>query len=140
MQTNLTHNAPIIFFDGYCGLCDQFISGVLAHPRANAFLFSPLQGETFTALVADQPHLLGLDSIVVFDPASRNAYTHSSATIFILHRLGGTRAVLATALMLVPLALRDLGYRCMARLRFRLFGKRSSCRLPSPQERALFLP
>jgi predicted DCC family thiol-disulfide oxidoreductase YuxK len=57
-----------------------------------------------------------------------------------LWRVGGLWTVAGTALWLIPLPLRDLGYNIIARIRYRLFGKRETCRIPTPAERARFLP
>jgi predicted DCC family thiol-disulfide oxidoreductase YuxK len=53
--------------------------------------------------------------------------------------LGGPWAALGALLWIIPSPLRDLGYRIVSRLRYRLFGKHDACRLPSPAERAVFL-
>jgi len=131
---------PVIFFDGYCGLCDRFISRVIAHPRAGRLRFAPQQGQTFAALVEEGIVAKGLDSIVVFDPVGGIIFTRSDATIFILSQLGGLDGVLAGLLRWCPRMVRDGGYRLIAACRFMFFGRRDTCRLPSPEERTLFLP
>ncbi len=131
---------PIIFFDGYCGLCDRFVSRVVAHPRAGGFRFAPLQGDTFRALPEKPPAPSNMDSLLVYDPDSGRIYCRSDATIFILSRLGGGSAFLAAMLRCIPAFLRNAGYRMVAASRYRFFGKRDTCRLPAPSERALFLP
>jgi predicted DCC family thiol-disulfide oxidoreductase YuxK len=58
----------------------------------------------------------------------------------ILSRLGGIWGLAGGALRLVPRPLRDLGYATVARWRYAIFGKRDTCRMPTPAERARFLP
>jgi predicted DCC family thiol-disulfide oxidoreductase YuxK len=48
--------------------------------------------------------------------------------------------LLGTLLWVIPLPLRNLGYRLIARFRYMLFGKHEACRLPTPAERDRFLP
>ena len=65
--------------------------------------------------------------------------TLSSGPLFLAGRLGGAWSI-ARVFLLVPRFLRDAGYRLVARIRYSLFGKKPTCRLPTPEERALFLP
>ena len=136
MESDSGAEQPIVFFDGYCGLCDRFISGLIAQPNASRFRFAPLQGETFQALVGVAP----ADSIVVRLPEGGPLLVRSEAVIYILRRLGGFRGRLAGALRMMPRPIRDLGYRLVAKIRYSIFGQRDSCRLPSAEEQALFLP
>jgi len=133
---------PILFFDGYCGLCDRFVSRVLADPNAGRLRFSPLQGETFRALLERHPELEGVDSMVVLERSADRERIHlrSDASLFVLARLAGPLARFSRLLRIFPRPLRDLGYRAVARTRFAVFGKSDACRLPTPEERALFLP
>jgi predicted DCC family thiol-disulfide oxidoreductase YuxK len=64
---------------------------------------------------------------------------HSTAIVRVLRELGGVWSLLGCLLWLVPRPLRDFGYRCIASQRYRIFGKKETCRLPTPGERARFL-
>lgn len=66
-------------------------------------------------------------------------FIRTAAVSRILMTLGGRWRVLGGLLWVVPSPIRDLGYRIVSRLRYRLFGKHESCRLPTPQERSVFL-
>lgn len=132
-----------IFFDGVCGFCNRSVNLLLKLDRRRQFRFAPLQGETFKKVLAARPQLAEQDSIVVlFQPTTGPAevFTRSTAATFALRRLGGFFGFLGFLLWLVPRPLRDLGYRLIATVRYRLFGKLDACRLPSPEERAVFLP
>ncbi len=134
---------PIIFFDGYCGLCDQFISRVLRDPGAAQFRFAPLQGDTFQTVLKELPSLAEIDSLIVIEgnPGSRTAHVRSDASVFIGSRMkSGWLPTLSKVTRLFPRSLRDFGYRRVAKARYKVWGKRVTCRLPTPEERALFLP
>jgi predicted DCC family thiol-disulfide oxidoreductase YuxK len=128
---------PIVFFDGVCGLCNRFVDFVLPRDRREVFRFAPLQGETARRLI-DRADIDSLKSILLCD--GRGVHRQSTAVVRILYRLGGVWKVIAVALWLIPRPIRDLGYKLIARSRYRLFGKREACRLPTPDERRRFLP
>jgi predicted DCC family thiol-disulfide oxidoreductase YuxK len=98
---------------------------------------SPLQGETAQQVLepADREELGSL----VLRMAGRT-YRRSSAVVRILWQLGRFWTIVGALLWLIPLPLRNLGYRVVASNRYRLFGKKETCRLPTESERARFLP
>ena len=129
---------PVIFFDGLCGFCDGSIQFVLNRDRARHFRFSPLQSD-FAARVLG-PHGIqagDLHSIVVLD--GTDVARESAAVVKILSRLGLPWRAVGTMFAIVPRPLRDAAYRLVARNRYRLAGRKSACRIPSPEERALFI-
>lgn len=128
---------PIVFFDGVCGLCNRSIDFILRRDQRGVFMVTPLQGETAEQLLepADRERL---GSLVV--RISGRTYRRSAAVVRLLWRLGGVWKIVGTLLWLIPLPLRDLGYRVVASNRYRLFGKKETCRLPTEEERARFLP
>ena len=131
----------IIFFDGVCGLCNRTVDFVLREDRDRNFLFSPLQGETFQRIGRDHPETLGTDSIFVLRPDSGHVelLERSDAFLYILDKLPRFRW-LARLGYLCPAPIRNLLYRLIAATRYRIWGRRDSCRLPSFEERARFLP
>ncbi len=127
---------PVIFFDGVCGLCNHFVNFVMARDHTAIFLFAPLQGTTAGCLLA-LPLENALDSVVLWD--SGTIYQKSSAVVRILWKLGGLWKILGCLLWIIPLPLRNWGYSIVAKLRYRLFGKKEVCRMPKPEERSRFL-
>jgi len=128
---------PVIFFDGVCGLCNRFVDFVLRRRRGREFRFSPLQGETARQWLAGNEWAT-LNSIVLLDEMGE--HRQSTAVVRILRRLGGVWNVAGMLLWLIPRPLRDLGYRAVAASRYRLFGRKETCRLPSEKEKDCFLP
>ena len=127
---------PILFFDGVCGLCNSVVDWVLRNDRRGIVLFSPLQGETAQQRLPDGDRER-LDTVVFIE--GDRITRRSTAIVRLLSHLGGVWTVLAWLLWLIPWPLRDVGYRAVSKLRYRLFGKKETCRLPTPDERARFL-
>lgn len=128
--------APVVFFDGVCGMCNHFVDFLLRHDREQVFLFAPLQGEVAKRHL-DQADTEDLKSIVLIK--NGKVFRHSSAVVQVLCAMPGLWKVAGYCLWLIPAPLRDLGYRMVAKIRYRVFGKKESCRLPTPEERARFL-
>ena len=132
----------VLFFDGVCNLCSHLVDFLLARDKAERLHYAPLQGETFKAVARENPELLGLDTLVVAhrrEDGTRELLIRSRAALFALGQLGGGWKVLARTLQIVPRPLADLCYRFVAAVRYRVFGKFDSVRLPAAAERGLFL-
>jgi predicted DCC family thiol-disulfide oxidoreductase YuxK len=131
----------ILFYDGHCGLCHRAVKFVLKHDRTGeAFRFAPLQGETFGALVPAAEREALPDSIVVRTTEGA-LLLRSAAFLHILRRLGWGWRVLAAILAVVPRALRDAAYDFVARVRYRIFGRRDDvCPLVPAELRKRFEP
>ncbi len=128
---------PIILFDGVCGLCNRFVDIILHSDKEGVFRFSPLQGETAKKYITELPEEQDLWSIIYVD--ENGIYERSDASLKILKRLGGLWGLLSV-LSILPKGLRDYIYRLIAVYRYKIFGKRETCRVPSEQEKERFLP
>lgn len=127
--------APVIYFDGFCGLCNGFVDFVLSRDKARRFRFAPLQGSTAKARFGDPGDV---DPTTIVLEEDGRTFERSTAALRIISGLGGGWSIVSV-LGLVPRFLRDAVYDWVARHRYGWFGKRDSCRLPSPEERAVFL-
>ena len=124
---------PLIVFDGMCVLCSANARFVLKHDRKRRFRLTTAQGPLGTELY----RRFGLatddyETMIVIDEQGR-LLTESDGAIAIFSRLGWPWRI-ASAARIVPRKLRDALYRAVARNRYRLFGRRVSCWLPSPGE------
>lgn len=127
----------IILFDGVCNLCNGFVTFVIQRDRGNRFRFASLQSDTARDLLKHQPGTdQGPDSVVLIE--NGRYYQQSTAALRILRHLGGGWPLLY-GLILVPAFLRDKIYAWVARNRYRWFGQRDACMLPSPELKARFL-
>ncbi|MGA8873589.1 MAG: DCC1-like thiol-disulfide oxidoreductase family protein [Candidatus Acidiferrales bacterium] len=131
----------MLFYDGHCGLCHGAVKFVVKRDHAGqAFRFAPLQGPTFEARVPAERRAGLPDSIIVLTNEEA-LLARSDAFLHILRRLGGGWKILAAVLSVVPRGLRDAAYDFIARVRYRIFGKRDElCPIVPPDLRARFDP
>lgn len=128
---------PIVFFDGVCGMCNGVVDLLLRIDRKHKFYYAPLQGETAARLLPPLPEKPEEWSMILLD--GRQMYDQSDGSLQVYRRLGGIWWFLSLA-RIVPRFIRNPMYRVIARNRYRWFGKRDQCRIPTPEERARFLP
>jgi predicted DCC family thiol-disulfide oxidoreductase YuxK len=130
--------APIILYDGTCGLCHKSVKWLLHHERDHELVFAPLQGETAAKLRVEHPEIPDeLASIVLV--ADGRVRLRSKAFLYTARHLTAPWRW-SYAWRWFPGFLLDLGYRVIAALRYRIWGRADACELPSPEQRARFLP
>ncbi len=128
--------APILFFDGTCGLCDRSVTFLFDQDKRRVLRFAPLQGETAQKHVPTAKRE-NLDSIVLL--VDGKLLERSTAVLTALALTGGPWKAVAAVALAVPRGVRDGVYGLVAKYRYRMFGRYETCRLPSPAERAFFL-
>lgn len=128
---------PILFFDGVCNLCSSSVQFVIENEAAPVMRFASLQSDlaaqVLPGLGADPTKL---NSVVLVDNGV--AYERSSAALRVAKRLRAPWRFMGVFLI-VPSFLRDLVYELIAKNRYRMFGKKEACWLPSPDLKARFL-
>jgi len=131
----------IVYYDGHCGLCHCAVKFVLRHGRAGtAFRFAPLQGETFQARVPVDRRGGVPDSMAV-EAHGGGLLVRSDACIHVLRRLGGGWRIIAALVAVIPRPLRDGLYALLARIRYRVFGRRDDlCPMVPAELRERFDP
>jgi predicted DCC family thiol-disulfide oxidoreductase YuxK len=134
-------DAEIVFYDGHCALCDRAVRFVLKHDRSGrAFRFAPLQGTTYPSRVPAEKRSRLPNSIVLLKEDG-DTLTRSDAFVHIFRRLGGGWKTLAGALALIPRPVRDFVYDFIARIRYRIFGRRNDiCPVMPPELSVRFDP
>lgn len=125
----------IIFFDGVCGLCNGFVDYMIKVDKKGVFKFSPLQSE-YARTHLSAADVNDLKSIVVL--IDGKTYRQAQAVLKALSHLGGIWK-LGLVFGELPEGLLNWGYNLVAQNRYRLFGKRETCRLPTPEERSRFI-
>ena len=126
----------VLFFDGECGLCQALVQVVLAADLEQRFKFSPLQGALAARILAPEQTAQMASIVLLRDGA---VLVKSDAVLELGRQLGGVWR-LAGILGGVPRPVRDFAYDLVARNRYRWFGRKGTCRLPTPSERARFIP
>ena len=126
---------PIVFFDGVCGLCNASIDTLMRVDKKHRFRVAPLQGETAADLIPE--HASRMESIVLFHQG--RVHEKSAAVMRIAHLLGGLWHLVGV-FWPVQWLVGDPIYNWVAKHRYKWFGKHETCRMPTPEERAVFLP
>jgi predicted DCC family thiol-disulfide oxidoreductase YuxK len=135
-----TGGTRVVFFDGVCNLCNGYVDFLIRRDRTRSLMFASLQSQAGGVVSRAAPATADADSyysVFLLDNDGQ-IYERSDAILKASASLGGMYRALA-AFWLVPRPIRDVVYRGVARWRFRIFGTRQSCRIPTPQERAMFL-
>lgn len=128
----------MLFFDGVCNLCNRSVDFVINRDKTRKFRFASLQGETAAKYAPEYAAEAGLSTVVLL--TGHGKYIRSTAIVHVLKGLGGVWKVLGFLLQIIPRPIRDWGYKLVVKNRYRWAGKRDTCRLPTPEERAVFLP
>ncbi|MFB4213848.1 thiol-disulfide oxidoreductase DCC family protein [Shouchella sp. JSM 1781072] len=126
----------IILFDGVCNLCNHLVDFVIKRDVKGRYQFASLQSEKGMALLKEHNIRLDLHTMVVIE--NQQAYTKSDAALRVFPKLKGLWP-LFRVLIIVPRPIRNKCYDWISQSRYRLFGKKESCRLPTKEEQSRFL-
>lgn len=130
-------SGPLVLYDGDCGLCAKSVQFILAHERDSEIRFAPLQGETAEIARGRFPQIpRSVDSVVYIDGG--RAYLRSKALIHASRHLRAPWRWLY-AWRWLPGPVLDLGYRAIAAVRYRVWGRADACGLVTPAQRVRFL-
>lgn len=136
-QLTIPRDKPILLFDGVCNLCNGFVQFVIQRDPQAKFRFTALQSAVGQQLLQEaRMPTEELSTVVLWENGT--FYTHSDVPLRVARRLGGWW-VLWTGFTIIPKVLRDAIYNWIARNRYRWFGKKESCMIPTPELRARFL-
>lgn len=126
----------VIFFDGVCHLCNGAIDFVLRRDSKRYFQVASLQGKTAEQLLQPEARK-SLESIILYQDGK--LLKKSQAILVILSHLGLFERCMALVGRVLPTKLADVLYEFVARNRYKWFGVRETCRLPTPEERSRML-
>lgn len=137
----------LVVFDGHCGLCNRAVRWFLRRDLRDRLRLVASESPKAAALLArhgfgEASPGLGPDTILVVLDAggpSESVLTRSDAVLALLAELPAPWPAVAGLLCWIPRPLRDLGYRLIARCRYRIWGRLKTCPLPTVEERARFL-
>ncbi|WP_289016311.1 DUF393 domain-containing protein [uncultured Culturomica sp.] len=123
-----------ILFDGYCNLCSSSVRFIRRRNSAASFHFIPLQSEAGQRLLQKNGINIKENSTVVYIKDNRY-FLRSSAFLHICKDLGKGWQFIYYSLVPIPTFIRDPVYTLLARLRYRIWGRRNRCFLPPPSSR-----
>ena len=127
--------SKIVFFDGVCDLCNGFTDFLIKRDKKRVLKYASLQGNTAKEFL---PKIYSEQLNTITYLRSGKAYHRSTAVLLILKDMGGLWSV-AYILIVFPPFFRDWIYNVVANNRYKWFGKRDACRLPSEEEKLYFL-
>jgi predicted DCC family thiol-disulfide oxidoreductase YuxK len=127
---------PLVLFDGVCNLCNAAVQFIIRRDPREHFQFAALTSEAARRVLGPVPSSTLPDSVILVDEGQ--VFTRSDAALHIARRLTFPWR-LAYGLIVLPRAFRDVLYDAVARRRYRWFGRRKECMVPSPSVRKRFL-
>lgn len=128
----------IILFDGVCNLCNGAIQFMIKHDQKDTFRYAALQSDIGKKLVEERNiDTEKVDSIILIVPGVAY-YDKSDAALEIGKHLKGYRTI-SSILYLIPSGIRNIVYDFIARNRYKWYGKKDNCMIPTPELKAKFL-
>lgn len=136
-ETTPHTNPPLLLFDGVCNLCNSIVQFVIRQDKRQQIRFAALQTTTGQSIL--QKNKLAADDLKTFMLVKGDrVYLRSTAALELFKILGGLWSLLYI-FIIVPRPIRDAIYNFIANNRYRWFGKKESCMIPSPELKARFI-
>jgi len=128
---------PIILFDGVCNLCNGAVQFIIKRDKKSAFRFASLQSEFGQSQLKNAGlQTSSIETIVLIE--NGKVYQRSEAALRISRHLSGGWSLLY-GLRVIPKVICDVVYNWIARNRYRFFGKKDQCMIPTPELKSKFL-
>lgn len=133
------NDRPVLFFDGVCNLCNRWVQFVLRHDKKGSIVFASLQSHYGQLAQEELRKQYGAvpDSLVLYH--NSKFYTRSAAALKTAQFMGGAWRLL-TGGFIVPGFIRNRIYDWVARNRYKWYGKKDACMVPTPELKSRFLP
>jgi predicted DCC family thiol-disulfide oxidoreductase YuxK len=135
---DLPVNKKIILFDGVCNLCDTLVQFIYKHDKKDVFRFVAIQSELGQKII----HHIGIDtsktdSIILYEPGLSYHYK-AEAALLIARNLSGIYSLIGY-LNFIPNSIKNSVYDYIAKNRYKWYGKKEACMIPTPELKAKFL-
>ncbi|NNE31451.1 MAG: DUF393 domain-containing protein [Winogradskyella sp.] len=139
MNYNIPQDKLLILFDGICNLCNSSVLYIIKRDKKNKFVFAPLQSDVGDYIINKfQIDVNKTDSILLYNPKVNSMKYKSSAALLIAKHLG-----FPTNLMIIfysiPTSIRNWVYDYIAKHRYKWFGKKDACMIPTPELQSKFI-
>ncbi len=129
---------PVILFDGICNLCNGIVNFIIKNDPEAYFKFTPLQLPTGQSLLAQHGfNLEVMDTFILI--IEDRCLTKSDAALYIARCLPGLLWSLSGFFSIIPKPIRNWGYDIVVRNRYRWFGKKEACMIPTKDLLSRFL-
>ena len=134
---NRIPHQPLLLFDGVCNLCNSSIQYILKKDTKNQFKFASLQSDAAKQILLQfDKDNSDLDSIILI--YNNRVFSKSTAALKVAEILGGFLS-LTLIFWIVPKPLRDWAYDHVAKNRYKWYGKRESCMVPTSELKSRFI-
>ena len=134
----LPKDKSLVLFDGVCNLCNTSVLYVIKHDAKNRFLFAPLQSNIGQQIIAKYNlDTSKTDSIILYS-ADKGLKMKSTAALHISRRLGLPNNLLSVFLI-IPAFIRNWVYDFIAKNRYKWYGEKDNCMIPTPELKAKFI-
>ena len=135
---NLPKNKKIILFDGVCNLCNDAVLKVIKYDTKNTFFFTALQSDKGKEITKKLGiNIANIDSIILYEPGV-SYEIKSTAALKIMNDFGGIWS-LSKVFLFLPEGFRNYVYDYIAKNRYKWFGQKESCMIPTAELKAKFL-
>ncbi len=131
---NSTH--PIVLFDGVCNFCNGMVNFAIRNDRKAKLKFTPLQSDTAQQLKSQFNIPPSTDSVILVE--NGKVYTYARAAIRITKYLDWPVRMMYAFIIIPPFICQPF-YKWVARNRYKWFGKKESCMIPTPEFRERFI-
>jgi len=137
LTKNNNIQSPVILFDGVCNLCSGTVQFIINKDKKNVFKFASLQSELGQQILNSQKlSTTAFNSFILYQDGQ--IYSRSTGALKVAGQLSGGWKLLS-ALLFIPAFLRDAVYNTISRNRYKWFGQKTSCWIPTPELRSKFL-
>ena len=130
-------NRHIVIFDGVCNFCNGTVNFIIKRDPKGVFVFTPMHSQNGQSLIR-QYNVSEVGADTIFLIKNGKCYLRSDAALEIAKELSGLW-FLISSLKVIPKKLRDYFYILFAGIRYRIFGKRDTCMIPTPDLRNRFI-
>ena len=135
---DLPKNKKIILFDGICNLCNSAVAIVIKQDKKNTFLFAAIQSKKGKEIIDYlEIDIVKIDAIILYEPGV-SYEVKSTAALKIMNDFGQFWQ-LTKLLWVFPKGFRNQVYDFIAKNRYKWFGKKESCMIPTKDLKAKFL-
>lgn len=137
-MTNLPQDKKIILFDGVCNLCDSTVQFLIKNDKKDVFRFTAIQSEVGQKIISK----LGIDttktdSIILYEPGRAYCFK-AEAALKIAKELGSIYSIISW-FSILPKGFTNFVYDYIAKNRYKWYGKKDACMIPTPELKAKFL-
>lgn len=132
-----SNNQPVVLFDGVCNLCSSVVQFIIKHDKKKQFRFASLQSDFGQKILAENKFsTTDLSSFILLEDGK--LFTKSTGALRVVKRLKALWPLLY-GFIIIPPFIRNAVYNWVAKNRYKWFGKKEACWLPTPELKSRFI-